>query len=296
MGESQLQVIRRIQAVTGQAKWQAKRVAQTETTRIQSQATYQTEQEAVELDVNVVNRWSTRMIRSRDTHIALNGKTARHGEKFPGSVLRFPGDPNAPAREVINCFCALVPDVLPPGQTIDEDGNMVENVLLSQRKNDIMATQGRDPMSVSSPIQQRNTGKGNPNAVLQAGRPLNNRQAALLEKLSDFDSSVEVPKKNVNLKDLAALTAKTGDEFALFTRNGIRLVIRGNQTQVAVDEERAKKLARVGYRWSGHTHPGFDGNVLFASEGDIAVLKIFNQEQSCIINSKGQYSPFGKED
>ena len=36
------------------------------------------------------------------------------GEKFRtiwGNDLEFPGDPNAPAKEVINCHCVMVPDV-----------------------------------------------------------------------------------------------------------------------------------------------------------------------------------------
>ncbi len=44
-------------------------------------------------------------------------------------------------------------------------------------------------------IEQRNTGKGNPNAILQIDRPLNNRQQKLLEQLTGFDSQVIVPKK-----------------------------------------------------------------------------------------------------
>lgn len=64
------------------------------------------------------------MINSRDTHISLNGKKAMQGEYFPGSVLRYPGDPTAPAREVINCHCVLVPDVLLPGERL-VDGEIV---------------------------------------------------------------------------------------------------------------------------------------------------------------------------
>lgn len=68
-----------------------------------------------------------RMVRSRDTHIALNGKKAMAGEIFPGSVLRYPGDPNAPAREVINCHCRLIEHVLLPDEDI-EDGRVVKKI------------------------------------------------------------------------------------------------------------------------------------------------------------------------
>ena len=76
------------------------------------------------MGVAVVNEWSTRMVNSRDTHIALNGKKALQGEPFPGSLLKYPGDPAAPASETINCHCVLIPDVLEEGQMVI-DGRVV---------------------------------------------------------------------------------------------------------------------------------------------------------------------------
>jgi len=48
---------------------------------------------------------------TRDTHAALNGEVVRVGEPFTrGSVpMDYPGDPTAPAEEVINCRCTLMP-------------------------------------------------------------------------------------------------------------------------------------------------------------------------------------------
>lgn len=95
--------------------------------------------------------------------------------------------------------------------------------------------------------------------------------------------------------DLSALTAKTGDEFAMFTKGKERLVIRGNAYSVNVNAETALKLASQGYKWSGHTHPGIDRNCLIASLGDIAILRCFNQKVAYIYNSMGQHLEFGKE-
>lgn len=134
LGESQPKIVERIRAVTGQAVWQAKRVAQTERTRVQSQARFEAGAEAQALGVKVYHEWSTRMINSRDTHIALNGKKAMQGEKFPGSMLRFPGDPNAPAREVINCHCVLIPGVLLPGEELENKNS--SEVLREENKAD----------------------------------------------------------------------------------------------------------------------------------------------------------------
>ena len=111
-GESQREIIARIRKVAGMSTKRARRIAQTERTRVQSQARWQAGEEAKAKGVEIVNEWSTRMINSRDTHIELNGKKAPQGERFPGSVLRFPGDPEGPAHEVINCHCVLIPEVL----------------------------------------------------------------------------------------------------------------------------------------------------------------------------------------
>lgn len=124
LGESQRDIIKRIRKVTGQTVAQARRVAQTERTRVQSQARWQAGNEAAAMGLRVYNTWSTRMINSRESHIALNGKSALQGERFPGSVLRYPGDPEGPAREVINCFCVLVPNLLAPDEYIDSNGNV----------------------------------------------------------------------------------------------------------------------------------------------------------------------------
>lgn len=149
--------------------------------------------------------------------------------------------------------------------------------------------------SIDSPIEQRHTGKGNPNAILHFDVELDNRQQELLNALPDFDSRVTVLKASVNMADLSALTAKTGDEFAMFTKGSERLIIRGKPYKVNINVTEAKSLAAQGYRWSGHTHPGIDSNVLVPSTGDKEILRQFSQDISVIYNSSGGFRTFGKE-
>ncbi len=85
------------------------------------------------------------------------------------------------------------------------------------------------------------------------------------------------------------------DEFAMFTNKRERLIIRGNAVRVNISPEDAVKLNSQGYKWSGHTHPGIDELSLFPSDGDKAVLRAFDQEESVIYNSKGMFLTFGKE-
>lgn len=169
-----------------------------------------------------------------------------------------------------NCRCCIVP-------VVDVKNNT-----------DIISSR------IKKPIEQRNTGKGNPNAILTFGISLNNRQKELLGALPTYDSRVIVSKRKVNMSDLSALTAETGDEFAMFTKGKDRLIIRGDKYSVNVNVEMARKLAEEGYKWSGHTHPGLDFFVLQASEGDYLILEQFEQEYSVIYNSKGIFETFKK--
>ena len=54
------------------------------------------------------------------------------GEKFRtiwGNDLEFPGDPNAPAKEVINCHCVMVPDVATEEERANEGKRSTESAL-----------------------------------------------------------------------------------------------------------------------------------------------------------------------
>jgi len=149
--------------------------------------------------------------------------------------------------------------------------------------------------SIDSPIEQRHIGKGKPSAIAHYNVELNNRQQKLLEQLPDFNSRITVPKDDVGMIDLSSLTAKTGDEFALFTKGGNRLIVRGNDIKVQITIEEANNLAAEGYTWSGHTHPGTGFNCLQASQGDMQILRCFNQDRSVIYNSIGEHLEFWKE-
>ena len=82
----------------------------------------------------------------------------------------------------------------------------------------------------------------------------------------------------------------------MFSVGGRRLIIRGNHTSVPVTPEMGRELARQGWRWSSHTHPSSERNVLRSSDGDRAVSGAMEQVMerpanipltSRIFNSRG---------
>ncbi|MFC5743198.1 hypothetical protein, partial [Dyella tabacisoli] len=136
-----------------------------------------------------------------------------------------------------------------------------------------------------------NGANGNPAAISRGLGELNSRQAAVLEQLPEFGSNTIVGK-SFGQNDLAALTATTGDEFAMFSTGGRRLIYRGDFGSVPVTPELAEQLSAQGWRWSSHTHPGFDVGVLRSSPGDQAVLRAMGGNQSAVFNSMGQRGMF----
>lgn len=132
---------------------------------------------------------------------------------------------------------------------------------------------------------------GNPAAIARGLGNLSRRQQSALNQLGETGAEAIVNKKAFGLNDLAALTAETGDEFAMFTSGGRRLLVRGSQTGVPIDISRAQELASKGWRWSAHTHPG-GANVLRSSTGDRAILEAFSNSRSAILNSEGRRSLF----
>lgn len=126
LGEDRKKLMNRISDITGQSEWQARRVAQTERTRAQSQADYSASQEAADRGINMYNEWVCRFRNSRDAHMARHGKWAKQGTFFPGSNMRYPGDHNGSAAETINCYCTMIPHVLLPREKADENGKVTK--------------------------------------------------------------------------------------------------------------------------------------------------------------------------
>lgn len=126
---------------------------------------------------------------------------------------------------------------------------------------------------------------------------LTKRQNEMLKKLPESDTMVTIHKKNFNVNDLAALTAKTGDEFAMFTLGSQKIIARGNFREVYLNPNLFEKLKVEGWRWSAHTHVGAKDLTLNASgnTGDRGILEILSQERSLILNSAGRRNVFDKE-
>lgn len=138
--------------------------------------------------------------------------------------------------------------------------------------------------------------------IFSAGKPLdiyfgfsglNARQSNFLSQLPSANSVLQLKKSFINVNDLAALTAHTQNEFAMFTLGSRRLIVRGDRFITNIMGI-GSKLLEEGWTWSAHTHVGKGNASLIASgvHGDLGVLEMFNQQRSLILNSLGSRTIF----
>lgn len=220
-------------------------------------------------------RWITEQDnRVRKTHKAVTKKPIPIKDLFHVgfALMRFPKDydlAEAFPEELINCRCTI--EYLPK-----ED---------EKREIHISASQ----------ISSRKNPTGIPPGVALYGDNLNSRQLNILSYLQKYDDRMIFDKKKVSMKDLAALTAHENVEFAMFTRKNKRYIIRGGIDGCNISENEALQLAKQGYKWSGHTHPGTDYAVNLPSGDDRYILRVINQKYSMICSSTGRRYVFAAE-
>lgn len=132
-GESIPDIVKRTRSIFGMNRAAAFRAARTATTSAECAGRVSSYRRAERLGIDLMQEWmATVDPRTRPSHVALDGERVAVGEEFSNG-LRFPGDPQGPAREVYNCRCTLVAAVdgidqsaaarfsrLPEGMTYDE--------------------------------------------------------------------------------------------------------------------------------------------------------------------------------
>lgn len=106
LGSAQLaRYIRRTSDIVSQSR--ALTIARTETSGAANAATMNA---ADALDIEVKREWvAVEDARTRPSHAAADGQQIGRGESFQvgGASLSGPGDPSAPAKEIINCRCGV---------------------------------------------------------------------------------------------------------------------------------------------------------------------------------------------
>ena len=116
-GESLEQIAKRLAVNLSAQNYNHMRTfARTAMTGAQNAGREQSLKNARDMGLNVVKQWMATLDgRTRDSHAMMDGETIKVGDKWHhykfSNGLRYPGDPEGPAREVYNCRCTLVGDL-----------------------------------------------------------------------------------------------------------------------------------------------------------------------------------------
>ena len=100
------------------APWQAARIARTE---VHTASTIGADTAARSTGLDMVKEWlAAEDHRTRESHAEADGQEVGLNESFEvgGVLLEFPGDPKGPAREIINCRCAILHHPVIGGEVI----------------------------------------------------------------------------------------------------------------------------------------------------------------------------------
>jgi uncharacterized protein with gpF-like domain len=99
-------------ATAGQiGKVRAARIARTETHTAFERGSYEQARDLKRLGLDIVSEWgATEDDRTRPDHAAADGQVVDLGKTFTvgNEAMRFPGDPRASARQVVNCRCTAL--------------------------------------------------------------------------------------------------------------------------------------------------------------------------------------------
>ena len=123
---------------------------------------------------------------------------------------------------------------------------------------------------------------------------LSETDSAILSQIEARFSWAQVPVESADIYTLAALTAETGDEFAMFARNNVKIVLHGASADGrawSIPEDLARRIFDEQLRWTGHSHPTTEN--LQPSVDDRKTLRLFTwQEKSDIVDLHGKTISF----
>lgn len=119
--------------------------------------------------------------------------------------------------------------------------------------------------------------------VKQGKAGLNKHRQSLLNRVPKPNDWSNFPKGSITMKDIAFLTAKTGDEFAILSGKREDILFHGNRYQCLFGREISEMLISGQFELYGHSHPveAFPR----PSDDDIETLQKLGQKKSRLISA-----------
>ena len=119
--------------------------------------------------------------------------------------------------------------------------------------------------------------------VRQGKAGLNKHRRSLLFRVPNPNNWANFPKGSISMKDVAYLTAKTGDEFAILTGKKEDILFHGIKNHCVFDLDLGEMLISGQFRLYGHSHPG--ERFPMPSYDDRETLKLIGQKKSRLVSA-----------
>ncbi len=119
--------------------------------------------------------------------------------------------------------------------------------------------------------------------IKQGKAGLNKHRQSLLSRVPKPNDWANFSKGSVTMKDIAFLTAKTGDEFAILAGKREDILFHGNKYHCLFDGAISEMLMKGQFELYGHSHPA----EMFPrpSDDDIETLQKIGQKKSRLISA-----------
>ena len=119
-------------------------------------------------------------------------------------------------------------------------------------------------------------------AICKGDAGLNEKRKSLLSRVSVRNSYATFAGNSIKIKDLAYLSAYTGDEFALLRGKDYDVLFHGEIESCTFYRELKEKLKQHKLELVAHSHPDYD--IIIPSKDDRDFLKEIGQNSSIIIS------------
>ena len=121
-------------------------------------------------------------------------------------------------------------------------------------------------------------------AVRSGKAGLDTHRQKMLDRVPKTGDWAKFKVNSIELKDLAYLTAKVGDEFALLRRKHEDILFHGGHIECHIVGILWDSLANHKLELIGHSHPGED--IPEPSHGDRIALRKIKQKKSMVISAR----------
>lgn len=143
----------------------------------------------------------------------------------------------------------------------------------------------KENAGIASPLASTESTKISLEAIRNKDAGLNEHRQKLLQRVVDRECWGTFALNSIEIKDLAYLSAATGDEFALFRTKSNDILYHGSPLRCRIDEDEDIMSLLMSHKAEliAHTHP--DAGKIIPSAEDRRFIRSIGQKRSKIISA-----------